>query len=120
MFKGLGSLGSLLKGAQQLRADLERVQEELKERRVQGSAGGGMVVIEMNGRQEVLACRIEPELVARQDREMLEELIVAAMHQALEKSRAVAAEEMAQLAGGLPIPGLGEALGQLGPFGSDS
>jgi DNA-binding YbaB/EbfC family protein len=117
MFKGLGSLSSLLKGAQEFRAQMERIQQELRQKRVEGSAGGGMVVVEMNGRQEVLACRIDPQLYEQQDREMVEELTVAAVNQALEKARALNAEEMNKMLGGLQIPGLSEALQQFNPSG---
>jgi DNA-binding protein YbaB len=71
----------------------------------------------MNGRQEVLACRIDPQLYEQQDREMVEELTVAAVNQALEKARALNAEEMNKMLGGLQIPGLSEALQQFNPSG---
>ena len=120
MFKNLGALSSLLKGAQDVRARMEQIQEQLRQKRVEGSAGGGMVVIEMNGKQDVVNCRIEPQLITQQDRELLEELVVAAVHQALEKSRALQSEEMSKLVGGLQIPGLTEALQQFSPSGPAS
>lgn len=115
MFKGLGSLSSLLKGAQEFRTQMERIQQELRQKRVEGTAGGGMVVVEMNGRQEMLACRMDPQLLEQHDREMIEELTVAAVNQALEKARALSAEEMSKMLGGLQIPGLTDALQQINP-----
>lgn len=117
MFKGLSSLGSLLKGAQEIRAQMERIQEELRHKRVEGLAGGGMVAVEMNGRQEVVRCRIDPELLVQSNGELLEALVASAVGQALEKSKGLAAEQMSRLVGGLQIPGLSDAIQQFGSLG---
>lgn len=117
MFKGLGNLGnlaSLMKQAGKIREEMQRINEELRTKSVEGTAGGGMVTVKVNGKQEVLGCRIEPQVFADGDRELLEDLVVSAANQALEKSRQLAAEEMSRAAGDLPIPGLTEALGELG------
>jgi DNA-binding YbaB/EbfC family protein len=87
--------------------------EELKLLRATGSAGAGMVEVEVNGLGELLACRLDPALVAKQDRELLEDLIVAASNQALVKARQLHAEAMKGLAGGLELPGLDEALSKM-------
>lgn len=117
MLKGLGAISSLLKGAKEFGAQMDRIQQELRQKRVEGTAGGGMVVVEMNGRQEMLGCRIDPQLVEKHDREMIEELTVAAVNQALEKARALNAEEMNKVLGGMQIPGLSDALQQFNPGG---
>ena len=113
MLKGLGNLASLVKQAQQMDGKMQGLGEDLKQRRASGSAGAGMVEVEVNGLGEVLACRLDPELVAKQDRELLEDLILAATNQALSKARQLHAEAMKGLAGGLELPGLDEALSKL-------
>lgn len=110
MFKGLGQLASLLKNANEIQGRMQEMHESLKRLRLEGSAGGGMVTVEMNGQQQVLSCRIEESLFASGDREMIEDLVVAACNQALEKVREAAALEMSRIAGGMDMPGLGEAL----------
>jgi DNA-binding YbaB/EbfC family protein len=113
VFKGLGDLAALLKDAQQIRTRLEQVRARLAQERVQGTAGGGMVVVEANAQQEILSCRIAPELEEQKDRELIEDLVVAATNQALEQARRTAQEEMGKVFGGLPLGGLGDALGHL-------
>ena len=113
MFKGLGNLanlGSLIKQAQQISSQLEQVGEELQKRRAEASAGGGMVSVEVNGVGEVLRCRIDPSLFNGSDRELVEDLVAAAVNQAVAKSKAMQAEAMKSLGG---IPGVGEMLAQL-------
>jgi DNA-binding YbaB/EbfC family protein len=73
---------------------------------VEGSSGGGMVNIVMNGKQEILSVRIDPEVVNREDIEMLQDLIVAAVNEAIRKSQEMMQEEMKKITGGLSIPGL--------------
>jgi hypothetical protein len=103
MAKGLGNI---LKQAQQMHAKISQLQEEMAEKRVEASSGGGMVKIVMNGRQEILSVRIDPEVVNREDTEMLQDLIVAAVNEAIRKSREMMEEEMKKITGGLSIPGL--------------
>ena len=112
MFKGLlANLGALLKQAQQIGGQMGQLTEEMKKRRVTGTAGGGMVEIEVNGLMEVLRCRIDPQLFAQNDRELLEDLVVAAVNQAIAKGKQMHADAMRDLTGGLPLPGgLHEAL----------
>lgn len=116
MFKGLGNLanlGSLLKQAQQMGGRLKQISEELKNKRAEGISGGGMVTVEVNGLGEVLACRIDPSLVASGDRELIEDLVPAAVNQALAKSKQLHAEAMKSMTEGLDVPGLGSMLAQL-------
>lgn len=96
----------LMQQAQNLQAKVAELQEDLARRTVTGSAGGDMVVVEVNGAQEVLSIKIEDELVSKDDKEILEELVAAAVTDALRKSKEMAAEEMSKLTGGLRIPGL--------------
>ena len=113
MFKGLGNLanlGSMLKQAQEMGSRMKSLGEELKTKRVVGSAGGGMVEVEASGAGEVLAVRIDPALFAQGDREMIEDLLPAAVNQALEKGRRLHAEAMEEMTGGLNLPGLQETL----------
>lgn len=113
MFKGLANLGSLMKQAQEMGGKMKSLQEELKARRVTGSAGGGMVEIEINGASEILSCKIDETLLAGGDRELLEDMVVTAANQALAKAKAMHAEAMQSLTGGLNLPGLDEAMSKL-------
>ena len=117
MFKSLGDLaniGSLMKQAQEMGGKMKQLTEELKSKRVTGSAGAGLVEVEANGIGEVLAVRIDPSLFAKQDRELVEDLLPAAINAAQQKSKELYAEQMQSIAGGLNLSGLGDALGQLG------
>jgi len=103
MTKGLGNI---LKQAQQMHARISQLQEEMAGKTVESSSGGGMVNIVMNGKQEVMTVRIDPEVVNREDIEMLQDLIAAAVNEAIRKSQEIMAEEMKKITGGLSIPGL--------------
>jgi len=98
--------GDLFKQAQQFQEKLEKIQAELREVRVEGTAGGGMVRVVANGKQEIMELKIEKEVVNPDEVAMLEDLILAALEQAREKSAALAQERMLALTGGLKIPGL--------------
>ena len=113
MFKGLGNLanlGSMLKQAQEMGNRMKSLNEELKSKRVVGTAGGGMVEVEASGTGDVLAIRIDPEFFAKGDREMIEDLLPAAVNNALEKARQLHAESMKDMTGDLNLPGLSDAL----------
>ncbi len=117
MFKGLGDLaglGNLMKQAQEMGGKMEELTEELKGKRVVGSAGAGLVEVEANGLGEALAVRIDPTLFEKQDRELLEDLLPAAFNLAQQKAKELHAEQMQSLTGGLNIPGLSDALDGLG------
>jgi DNA-binding YbaB/EbfC family protein len=118
MFKGLSNLGTLLKQAQQFSGQMEKLTEAMKTRRATGTAGGGMVEVELNGLLEVLRCRIDPQLFAQGDRESIEDLVVAAINQAVAKGKQLHTDAVRELTGGLQLPGLQEALEKLaGPTG---
>jgi len=110
MFKNLAGLGSLLKQAQNIGGQLGNLSEQLKQRRTTGSAGGGMVEVEVNGIMEVLRCTIDPALMQQNDRELIEDLVVAAVNQAISKGKQLHAEAVQDLTGGIELPGLNEAM----------
>src|SRR5690606_34172144 len=99
-------LGEMMRQAQEMRARFQRLQEELGEKTVEGSSGGGMVVATANGRQELVSVRIEKEVVSPDDVGMLQDLVRAAVNDALARSKEMAASEMAKIAGGILPPGL--------------
>jgi DNA-binding YbaB/EbfC family protein len=101
-----GQIKNLMKQAQQMQAKMAKVQEELKTREVEATAGGGMVTVKVNGAQEVVAIKIEREIVNPDDLDMLQDLVKAAVNEAMRKSRDLLAEEMGKITGGLGIPGL--------------
>ena len=98
--------GNIVKEAQKLQAQLEAMREEVAKRKVEASAGGGMVVVEANGNQEIVSIKIDPEVINPADAQMLEDLVLAACNEALRKSKDLVQAEMGKLTGGLKIPGL--------------
>ena len=113
MFEKLSSLGALVKQAQQISGQMQQLSDKLKDRRTTGTAGGGMVEIEINGLLEVLRCRIDEQLISQRDRELIEDLVTAAMNQAVAKGKQLHTDAMKELTGGLEIPGVQEALAKL-------
>ncbi|HVT29889.1 MAG TPA: YbaB/EbfC family nucleoid-associated protein [Lacipirellulaceae bacterium] len=116
MFKGLGNLaniGALVKQAQEMSSRMEAIQEELKTKKATGAAGGGLVEVDVNGVGETLAVRIEPSLVEKGEREMIEDLLPAAFNAAQAKAKQLHAEALQNLTGGLPIGGVADILSQL-------
>lgn|SRR5512145_2776168 len=103
---GMGGLGDMMKQMQKMQAKMEEMQAQLEKATVEGSAGGGMVKVTTNGKHEILSLSIDPEVVVKDDVEMLQDLIVAAVNQARQKAQELQSEQMGQLTGGLKIPGL--------------
>jgi DNA-binding YbaB/EbfC family protein len=101
-----GNMGNIMKQAQALQEQLAKVQEQAAAKTVQGSAGGGMVTVTANGGMQIVAVKIDPEVIKSGDVEMLQDLIVAAAGEALRKAKDMMAEEMKSITGGLNIPGL--------------
>jgi DNA-binding YbaB/EbfC family protein len=99
-------MGNLLKKAQQLQEKMAKLQEELSEKTVETSAGGGMVTVIATGKQEIASIKIDPEVVNQEDIEMLEDLVLAAVNDALFQAKQMVSEEMTKLTGGVTIPGL--------------
>jgi len=104
--KGLPNMGNLMKKAQQLQEKIVKLQEELGDRTVETSSGGGMVTVVANGKQEIVSIKIDPEVADASDIEMLEDLVLAAVNDALYQARQMVSEEMTKLTGGIKIPGL--------------
>ena len=103
--KGMPNMGNLLKKAQQLQEKMAKLQEELGEKTVETSSGGGMVAVIATGKQEIVSIKIDPEVVNQEDIEMLEDLILAAVNDALYQAKQMVSEEMTKLTGGVKIPG---------------
>lgn len=107
--KGFSNMGNLMKQAQQLQTKMARLQEELGEKTVEASSGGGMVTIVVNGRQEVLSIKIDREVINPDDADMLQDLILAAVNDGIVRAKNMVNEEMSRITGGMnlpPIPGL--------------
>src|SRR5476649_1131393 len=106
LFNKIGDMASMVRQAQQFGGKMEELAESLKHRRVTGSAGGGLVEVEVNGLQEVLHCRIEPGFFAQGDRELIEDLVRSATNDALAKAKQLHAEAMQSMMGGMAdMPG---------------
>lgn len=99
-------MNEMLRQAQLMQKKMAKMQEEMGRREFEASAGGGMVTVRVNGDQEILAVSIEPAAVDPEDVEMLQDLVAAATNEALKKAKEAMQGEMAQLTGGLKIPGL--------------
>lgn len=99
--------GNMMKEPQRLQQQMLALQEEIGKRAVEATAGGGMVTVKANGKQELLAVKIDPEVINKDDAQMLEDLVLAACNEALRKSRELVQQELGKLTGGLKIPGLG-------------
>jgi hypothetical protein len=102
----IGEMGNLLKQAQEMQARMAKIQEELGQKTVQGSAGGGMVQVTVNGQFNLTAIQIESSVIKADEKDMLEDLILAAVNDGMRKARDMASAEMAKLTGGFKIPGL--------------
>jgi DNA-binding YbaB/EbfC family protein len=99
-------MGNMMKQAQKLQAKMLRMQEELANKTVEATAGGGMVQVVANGRQQIVSIQIEKEVVDPDDVEMLQDLVLAAVNDALSQAQSMVNQEMGKLTGGLNIPGL--------------
>lgn len=103
MAKGLGNI---MKQAQQMQQRMSRVQQELEEREVEATAGGGMVTAVVSGKMQLRELRIEKDVVDPEDIEMLQDLVTAAINEALKKSQEMMQEEMGKVTGGMNLPGM--------------
>jgi len=104
--KGMPNMGNIMKQAQQFQSKMAKLQEELGERTVETTAGGGMVAVVANGRQELVSIRIDPEVVDPEDVDMLQDLIQAAVNDALNRAREMVNEEMGKLTAGMNLPNI--------------
>lgn len=104
MFGNMGNMGQMMKKMQKLQADMAKMQEELKSRSIETSAGGGAVKVVVSGEKQIKSIKIDPAAVDPEDTEMLEDLITAAVNEALKKVDDMMAQEMGKLTGGMNLP----------------
>jgi nucleoid-associated protein EbfC len=97
---------NIMKQAKQMAEKMERIKEELAQRTVEATSGGGMITVTVSGAQELRSIKVEKDVVNPEDIEMLQDLIIAAVNEGLRKSKDMVAEEMSKIAGGMNIPGL--------------
>lgn len=100
---GFGNIQKMMKQAKKMQEDMAKLQDELKNKTVDASAGGGVVEVTVNGKQELIAIRIKPEAVDPDDVEMLQDLVLAAVNEGIKKSQDMASEEMGKITGGLNL-----------------
>jgi DNA-binding YbaB/EbfC family protein len=106
MSKAFGPLGNIMKQAQELQERLGQIQEQAGVRTVEATAGGGMVTVVVSGRLEIVALRIDPEVLKSGDIEMVQDLVIAAVNQGIHTAQEMMADEMKKVTGGLKIPGM--------------
>jgi len=104
--KGIPNMGNLMKQAQKFQAKIAKLQDELGDRTVEASAGGGMVTVVANGRQEIISVNIEPEVIDPEDSEMLQDLVLAAVNDALTRAKDMVSEEMGKVTQGMNLPNI--------------
>ena len=104
-------IGDMMKQAQKMQQEMGRIQEESKKKTVEAAAGGGMVAVVANGAMEILSIKIEKDVVNPEDIEMLQDLVVAAVNEALRRAQQMVSEDMGKVTGGMNIPGLGNMFG---------
>ena len=107
MATGFGDMGSLLKQAQQMQKRMQDTERDLRERVLEGAAGGGAVKVYVNGMQEIQAAKIDPDAVDPEDVETLEDLVTAAVRQAMTAAKDLRDKEMNKVTGGMNLPGMG-------------
>jgi DNA-binding YbaB/EbfC family protein len=93
-----------MRQAQKLQTQMKKIQDELGEKTVEASAGGGMVTVVANGKQDIISIKIDPEVVSKDDVEMLEDLIVAAVNESRKRAQELMMGEMAKVTGGMGLP----------------
>ncbi len=103
---GGGSMNKMIKQAKQVQEQIVKMQEELKEREIEASSGGGAVTVKVNGKQILTAIKIKPEAIDPDDIEMLEDLVMAAVNEGIRISQEMVSTEMSKITGGFNIPGL--------------
>lgn len=101
-----GNMQGMIRQAQKMQEEMMKAQEELGEKTVEASVGGGVVTVVANGKKEIVEIKIKPEAVDPEDVEMLQDLIVSAVNEAMRKADDMAASSMSKITGGMNIPGL--------------
>ncbi|MFZ7121463.1 MAG: YbaB/EbfC family nucleoid-associated protein [Eubacteriaceae bacterium] len=103
---GMGNMGNMMKQVQKMQQEMQKVQAELEEKEVEATSGGGAVTVVATGKKNIVSIKIKPEVVDEDDIEMLEDLILAAVNEALRSADEMVAGEMSKITGGMNIPGL--------------
>jgi hypothetical protein len=103
---GGGNMNNMMKQVQKMQQDMAKLQEELEEREVEATAGGGAVKVVATGKKNILSIKIDPEVIDEDDIEMLEDLVLAAVNEAIVKAEEMVNSEMGKITGGMNIPGL--------------
>jgi len=103
---GGGNMNKMMKQVQQMQAKMAKLQEELEQKNVEATAGGGVVRVVANGKNEIVEIEIKPEVLDPDDVEMVQDLVMAACNEALRKAQEMVAEEMGKITGGLKLPGM--------------
>ncbi|MDN4527701.1 YbaB/EbfC family nucleoid-associated protein [Fictibacillus fluitans] len=106
MMRGGGNMNNMMKQMQKMQKEMAKAQEDLKDKKAEGTAGGGMVTVIVNGHKEVLEVNIKEEVVDPEDIEMLQDLVLAATNEALKKVDELVSQDMGKFTKGLNIPGL--------------
>ena len=105
-FPGMGNMGNMMKQMKKVQKQMEEMQNQLEQSEVEASAGGGAVTAKANGKKEIIAITIDESVVDPEDVEMLQDLVLAAVNEALRSAEELATQEMNKLTGGMNIPGL--------------
>lgn len=103
---GMGDMGKMMKQVQKMQNDMQKMQDELAERVIETSAGGGAVKVKANGKYEIEEIKIDPEVIDPEDAQMLEDLVISAVNEALKEVQEMIKTEMNKITGGMNIPGL--------------
>lgn len=103
---GMGNMNNLMKQAKKMQEQMMKMQEELDEKTVEASAGGGVVTVKVNGKKEIIEIKIDPSVVDPEDVEMLEDLVMAATNEALRQADEMMQDEMGKITGGMGLPGM--------------
>lgn len=103
---GMGNMGGMMKQVQKMQKDMAKLQDELNEKQVEVTAGGGAVKVVANGKKELISIEIDQDVVDPDDVEMLQDLVLAASNEALRKAEKMVSDEMQKITGGMNIPGL--------------
>ena len=101
-----GNMNNMLKQAQKMQQDMLRAQQEIEEKEVEASSGGGAVTVKVSGKKELLSIKISPDVIDADDVEMLEDLVVAAVNEGMRKAEEISSQQMSKITGGMNIPGL--------------
>ena len=104
-FPGMGNMNNMMKQVQKMQKEMAKLQEEVEQRQVEASAGGGAVTVAVTGKKEIVSIELKPEIVDPEDIEMLQDLIMAAVNEAIRKADDMVSKEMSKITGGMNLPG---------------